>query len=43
VSIVWTAQTSCAEYTMPVDPPGCMVAWNPTKPSHHSSLVECYL
>jgi len=43
VSVVWTAQTSCAQYIAAMYPPGCMAVWNPSKPPHHSSLVDRYL
>ena len=43
VSIVWTAQTSHAQYIEVIHPPGCMAVWNSSKLSRHSSLGDHYL
>jgi len=43
VSVVWTAQTSCAQDSAAIYLPGCISVWNPSKPQHHSSLENPYL
>jgi hypothetical protein len=43
VSVVRTAQTSHAQYIAAIYPLRCIAIWNPSKPPHHSSLLDCYL
>ena len=43
VSVVWTAQTSRAQYSVAIYLPGCISVWNPFKPQHCSSLGNPYL
>jgi len=43
VSVVWTAQTSCAQDSAAINLPGCISVWNPFKQQHSSSLGNPYL
>ena len=42
VSVVWTAQTSRAQDSAAIYPPGCISVWNPSKLQHRSSLGTPY-
>jgi len=43
VSVVWTAQTSRAQYIMAKYLSGCVAVWNPSKPPRRFSLGDLYL